>query len=167
MAQVRDPQATRPSGQLTSRRQAIAGVAPRAASRAAVSSRPPSAHPPWWRRELGFALSILALGIVTVWAFSAGGAALQRSQQAPASPTPAATAAPPAASATLSPHAARAVRANERIYPMQQMRVGLMQPAVDAQGNLWVGEMGANRLARLNPHTGAVTTWQPPGGQYN
>jgi virginiamycin B lyase len=40
-----------------------------------------------------------------------------------------------------------------------------MQPAVDTQGNLWVGEMRANRLARLNPHTGAVTTWEPPHAQ--
>jgi streptogramin lyase len=59
------------------------------------------------------------------------------------------------------------VKANERVYPMQQASVGLMQPAVDAQGNLWIGEMGTNRLARLDPHTGAVTTWQPPDGRYN
>src|SRR6266567_1018947 len=44
--------------------------------------------------------------------------------------------------------------------------VGLMQPAVDAQGNVWVGEMSANRLARLASHTGVVTTWKPPNGKY-
>ncbi len=43
---------------------------------------------------------------------------------------------------------------------------GLMQPAVDAQGNLWVGEMDANRLARLDTRTGSISTWQPPHGQH-
>jgi virginiamycin B lyase len=52
-----------------------------------------------------------------------------------------------------------------RLYPMGTTAVGLMQPSVDAQGNLWVGEMSANRLARLNTHTGAVTTWEPPHAQ--
>jgi len=40
-----------------------------------------------------------------------------------------------------------------------------MQPAVDAQGNVWVGEMYANRLARLDSRTGFVTTWEPPNGK--
>src|SRR6266567_4010312 len=42
----------------------------------------------------------------------------------------------------------------------------LMQVAVDAQGNVWVGEMHANRLGRLNAQTGAVSSWTPPGAQY-
>lgn len=54
--------------------------------------------------------------------------------------------------------------AEVHFYPFPT-NAGLMQPAVDAQGNLWVGEMYANRLARLNPRTGSITTWQPPHGQ--
>jgi streptogramin lyase len=37
-----------------------------------------------------------------------------------------------------------------------------MQPAVDAQGQVWAGEMHVNRLGFLNSRTGAVTSWQPP-----
>jgi len=42
-----------------------------------------------------------------------------------------------------------------------------MYPAVDAQGNVWFGEMGQNALARLDPRTGAVQSWTPPNGRYN
>jgi virginiamycin B lyase len=44
---------------------------------------------------------------------------------------------------------------------------GLMQPSVDPDGNVWVGEMGTNHLTRIDASSGAVTTWTPPGGQYN
>ncbi len=44
---------------------------------------------------------------------------------------------------------------------------GLMQPSVDADGNVWVGEMGTNHLTRVDASSGAVTSWTPPGGQYN
>jgi virginiamycin B lyase len=44
---------------------------------------------------------------------------------------------------------------------------GLMQPSVDAAGNVWVGEMGTNHLTRIDAGSGAVTSWTPPGGQYN
>jgi virginiamycin B lyase len=40
-----------------------------------------------------------------------------------------------------------------------------MQPVVDARGNVWVGEMYANRLAQLNSDTGAVTSWEAPNGK--
>jgi virginiamycin B lyase len=50
---------------------------------------------------------------------------------------------------------------------MPTSRAGLMQPAVDAQGNIWVGEMVTNQLARIDPQTGQVTEWTPPGGKYN
>jgi len=56
--------------------------------------------------------------------------------------------------------------AQRHLYLFSQSNVGLMQPAVDAQGNVWVGEMNANRLGRLNPQTGVVTSWPPPGGLY-
>lgn len=53
-----------------------------------------------------------------------------------------------------------------RLYPFPSTQVGLMQPAVDAQGNVWVGEMGANRLVRLDGRTGAITTWEPPDAKF-
>lgn len=40
-----------------------------------------------------------------------------------------------------------------------------MYPALDADGNIWFGEMNANRLARLDPRTGKLTTWAPPNGR--
>ncbi len=56
--------------------------------------------------------------------------------------------------------------AQSHLYPFSTSNVGLMQPAVDAQGNVWAGEMNANRLGRLNAQTGVVTSWEPPGAQY-
>jgi hypothetical protein len=56
--------------------------------------------------------------------------------------------------------------AKRHLYTFASSNVGLMQPAVDAQGNVWVGEMNANRLGRLNSQTGIVTSWTPPGAQY-
>ncbi|HEX6551680.1 MAG TPA: hypothetical protein VF026_02875 [Ktedonobacteraceae bacterium] len=56
--------------------------------------------------------------------------------------------------------------AQRHLYPFAQANVGLMQPAVDAHGTVWVGEMHANRLGRLNAQTGVVTSWTPPGAQY-
>jgi virginiamycin B lyase len=44
---------------------------------------------------------------------------------------------------------------------------GLMQPSVDSDGNVWVGEMGTNHLTRIDASSGAVKSWTPPGGQYN
>ncbi|HEX9130996.1 MAG TPA: hypothetical protein VF844_01750, partial [Ktedonobacteraceae bacterium] len=52
------------------------------------------------------------------------------------------------------------------LYTFSTSNAGLMQPAVDAQGNVWVGEMHANSLGRLNSQTGVVTSWTPPGAQY-
>jgi len=56
--------------------------------------------------------------------------------------------------------------ARRRLYTFSTSNVGLMQPAVDAQDNVWVGEMHANRLGYLNSQTGVVTSWEPPGAQY-
>jgi len=56
--------------------------------------------------------------------------------------------------------------AQRHLYPFSPFNVGLMQPAVDAQDNVWVGEMHANRLGYLNSQTGVVTSWEPPGAQY-
>ncbi len=56
--------------------------------------------------------------------------------------------------------------AQRHLYTFSTSNVGLMQPAVDGQGNVWVGEMHANRLGCLNSQTGVVTSWIPPGAQY-
>ena len=56
--------------------------------------------------------------------------------------------------------------AQRRLYTFSTTNVGLMQPAVDAQDNVWIGEMHSNLFGRLDTHTGVVTTWTPPGGQY-
>jgi len=65
-------------------------------------------------------------------------------------------------------NATAAVRAAQaKVYPMPDTDAGLMQPAVDQQGNIWVGEMTLNKLARLDPSTGKLTEWTPPNGNYN
>src|SRR5215471_7083483 len=56
--------------------------------------------------------------------------------------------------------------AQRRLYTFAASNVGLMQPAVDAQGNVWIGEMHINRLGSLNAQTGVVTSWEPPDGRY-
>ena len=56
--------------------------------------------------------------------------------------------------------------AQRRLYTFAQSNVGVMQPVVDAQGNVWIGEMNANSLALLNARTGAVTSWPLPDGHY-
>jgi virginiamycin B lyase len=53
-----------------------------------------------------------------------------------------------------------------RLFTFAPSNVGLMQPAVDTHGQVWVGEMHANRLGRLNVQTGVVNSWEPPGGRY-
>jgi streptogramin lyase len=68
---------------------------------------------------------------------------------------------------TLAPTISMTVRTAQRhLYTFSTSNAGLMQPTVDAQGNVWVGEMHANRLGRLNSQTGVVTSWTPPGAQY-
>ncbi len=56
--------------------------------------------------------------------------------------------------------------ARRQLYLFSPSDVGLMQPAVDAHGNVWAGEMNTNRLGRLDSRTGAVSNWTPPGAQY-
>jgi virginiamycin B lyase len=64
------------------------------------------------------------------------------------------------------PPISTSVRTSQRhLYPFSQSNVGLMQPTVDVRGYVWVGEMNANRLGRLNVHTGVVTSWTPPGAE--
>jgi virginiamycin B lyase len=66
----------------------------------------------------------------------------------------------------LAPRMTFAHPAQMQLYSFGPSDPGLMQPAVDAQGHLWVGEMQANRLARLDGSTGQVNTWNPPEGKH-
>lgn len=51
-------------------------------------------------------------------------------------------------------------------YALPHANSGLMSSALDAQGNLWFGEMAGNRLGRLDPATQTITEWTPPHGRY-
>ncbi len=114
------------------------------------------------RRDAWFLLVILLLGIVTIFALSNGAATVKQQANGAQSGTPPAT----TTSGTPTPPARVLVRtAQTHLYPFPSSNIGLMQPAVDAQGNLWVGEMYANRLARLASRTGVVTTWEAPNGK--
>lgn len=66
---------------------------------------------------------------------------------------------PPPVSSTVRP-------AQRQLYVYAKTDVGLMQPAIDDQGNLWVGEMYANRLGRIDTKTGAVAHWHAPKADY-
>lgn len=140
-----------------------------------------------WQRNLWFVLAVLCLGALTALALSAGGAAMsdpgaphvargpattQVAQSAGncrgpggAAQTAAAGGAP--ALAATSAASGDISRATTQNYTLNQPNAGVMQPAVDAQGNVWFGEMSLNKLARLNPTTGKVTEWQPPKGEHN
>ena len=125
---------------------------------------PTPERPPFWRRlvrrDAGFGVLVLLALLVTVLVIS----------RLPSASTPT-TARQPGGTATPATQSAQSgaivQRANAQIIPMPTSRAGLMQPAVDAQGNIWVGEMVTNQLARIDPKTGQVTEWTPPGGKYN
>ncbi|HEX8996669.1 MAG TPA: hypothetical protein VF812_11615 [Ktedonobacterales bacterium] len=59
------------------------------------------------------------------------------------------------------------VDAHEQVFHLPQQNPGLMMPAVDQQGRVWVGEMSENKLAMLDPHTGKTQAWIPPNGHNN
>src|SRR5579875_3765183 len=52
-----------------------------------------------------------------------------------------------------SAHSPAQVSGNFAEYTMPHPQSDLMSPAIDAQGNIWFGEMGGNRLGMLNPKT--------------
>ena len=114
------------------------------------------------QRNIWFLLVVLLLGIVTIFALASGTATVKQQANSTQQGTPPAT----TTSGTSTPAARVLVRtAQTHLYPFPSSNIGLMQPAVDAQGNVWVGEMYANRLARLDSRTGFVTTWEPPNGK--
>lgn len=60
----------------------------------------------------------------------------------------------------------RVIPAQMHVYPTADPRASLMQPVVDRKGYVWFGEMRANKLARLDPKTGALREWDLPGRRY-
>ncbi len=98
-----------------------------------------------------FLLLVLLLVGGTVLALSSGGYVLKRRAHA-AGTTP-----PPRTHVVIGE--ARAI-----VDRVASSNAGLMQPAVDAQGNVWVGEMYANHFARFDSQSEAVTTWVAPHG---
>lgn len=97
-----------------------------------------------------FLLLVLLLAGGTVLALASGCAALQQS---------AGTAPPPSTHLVIS-------QAQVIVHRVASSNVGLMQPAVDTQGNVWIGEMNANRFARFDSRTETITTWKPPHANY-
>ena len=140
-----------------------------------------------WRRSVWFLLGVLTVGALTALALSAGGAAMSAPavvQRPAAKAAVAATggscrapggAAQVAAAAGAAPQLAAAPaggpasveRPVTRNFMLGGQDAGVMQPAVDGQGNVWFGEMNLNKLARLDPSTGKVSEWQPPNGEHN
>src|SRR5579883_1670750 len=124
-------------------------------------------------RDGWFVAGVVALLLVTVIVLSALGNALANAAQG----SPCAqcsqgqqtqgNAAPAATANGGSVNENGVTVAHEQVYHLPQTNPGVMYPAVDAQGNVWFGEMGENALARLNPRTGAVQSWTPPNGQHN
>lgn len=96
----------------------------------------PTPHP----HDLWFLFLILLMGVGSVFAFARLGVAFTQ---------------PPIGSTTK--------LAQEQLSPFPS-NAGLMQPAIDAKGFLWVGEMYANRLGSIDTRTGAVKVWQVPHG---
>ena len=105
-----------------------------------------------------FVAPLLLLG--TMILLSSCTAPTMAQQPGTTQPAVAVTIAPP-------PPVTSTVRAAQRqLSIFAKTDVGLMQPAIDAQGNLWVGEMYANRLGRIDTNTGAVTQWHAPKANY-
>lgn len=146
------PQATSTSQQSTPRR-------------AVSSTARATTRPQRWRKDGWFALGMLALGAITLYLLSQGGAAIQRPAAIQSANTTNIDVRTP--QTATQPLPSGVISAHTREYIFTQPNIGLMQPAVDAQGNVWFGEMSANRLARLDPQTNHITTWQPPNGRNN
>src|SRR5579884_568390 len=132
MAQVRTPE-----------QDAVTPAPEGAGAREPVSARPRATLAArMLRRDGRFAAAIVAVLAASAFALTMGGAAMR-----PATPPPAGSAAPTAtvaATATPARVTAQVVPANERRYDLPGPNAGLMQPAVDARGDVWFGEMNTN-----------------------
>jgi virginiamycin B lyase len=125
-----------------------------------------SARRPLWtrllRRDAGFGVAVLAALLATVLVISRPSTPTRTTQPQSQTPTCPAIVTPQGGQSDATVRAATA-----RIIQMPNTKAGLMQPAIDADGNIWVGEMSANKLARIDTKTCKVTEWTPPHGNYN
>ena len=110
-------------------------------------------------RHVPFAFFVCALVSATVLVFTQAALAIQSPRAIVATPQPTAT---KAATQTN----VRVIPAQMHVFPSADPRASLMQPVVDRKGYVWFGEMRANKLARLDPKTGAIREWDPPGGRF-
>ncbi|HEY1387469.1 MAG TPA: hypothetical protein VGF38_02905 [Ktedonobacterales bacterium] len=110
-------------------------------------------------RHVPFTLFVCALVAVTLLVFSQAVVAFQSPRGIVAAPQPTATQVAIRANV-------RVVPAQMHIYPTTDPRASLMQPVVDREGQVWFGEMRANKLARLDLRSGEVREWDHPGGRF-
>ena len=108
--------------------------------------------------DVWFMLIVLIVGVISV-------AGLQGVANAMSAPPRATTSQQQPAQQANLPQGA--VAAHEKVYHLPGPNPALMNPTIDQQGRIWVGEMGQNKLAMLDPTTGKVQGWTPPGGQFN
>ena len=123
----------------------------------------------WVVRDSWFLLGVLALGVLTSFILTSIGS-LPAATKQPAQKSSSASANIHANTTTITPVAVGDLPVSPvqaRSFPINPENVGLMQPAIDADGAVWFGEMNVNLLGRLNTQTGKVTTWKPPDGKYN
>jgi virginiamycin B lyase len=115
---------------------------------------------------------MLAIAVLSVLVLALGGRAIQR----PAIASQTATSAPRGVTGAQAPQAPTSVpaatsasvqTASIQKFDLPTQNSGLMQPAVDREGNVWFGEMATNRLGELDPRTGKVSEWVPPNGRNN
>jgi virginiamycin B lyase len=127
------------------------------------TTMPPGQAPGQQRAAICLVLALFALSSQLLLLSGCGTTAISKS----AVTAPAAQAQYVQVHLATAPAISTLVRTAQRhLYLFSKSDVGLMQPAVDAQGNVWVGEMNANRLGYLNVQTGVVTSWEPPDAQY-
>ncbi|HEY7339884.1 MAG TPA: SMP-30/gluconolactonase/LRE family protein [Ktedonobacterales bacterium] len=118
-----------------------------------------SAHQRTVFRHAPFALFVCALVSATLLVFTQAAFAIQAPRVLVATPQPTAT-------KVTTQTNVRVLPAQIHIYPTADPRASLMQPVVDRAEYVWFGEMRANKLARLDPKTGSIREWDPPGGRY-
>jgi len=120
----------------------------------------PARRSAWRRSDLWFLLAVLLFGLFTL-VILPGGTTTQAKQGNVSQPrtVPAATAsARPVATATNTTSPAF------REYPFPQPNSQVMRLAVDHEGRVWFGEMGANYLAVFDPRTQTFQQMTPPEG---
>jgi streptogramin lyase len=118
----------------------------------------------WLRHHVAFVASILVLIVVTLALVGVAAGAFTGNSATHTTPPSGQTA--HGRSTLPSGVIASTLPANARVFAMPNGNAGLMMPAVDAQGSVWIGEMDLNRLARLDPQSGQVSEWAPPNGKY-